>query len=192
MDKVLILGAGGHAQVIADILLRCHDIGQAYVPIGYLDDNTALNEKTILGLSVLGVISDLAATEHDFLLLGIGDNMIRRILYERLCLLGEQFLSISHPTVTVGCDVLIEHGAVLCAGTIVNPATYVGADAILNTGCTVDHHNWIGPHAHIAPGVHLGGGVRIGAGRLDWYRRYSDAATANWEMGGSWGWSRRH
>ena len=42
----------------------------------------------------------------------------------------------------------------------------VEADVILNTGCTVDHHNQIGDHAHIAPGVHLGGEVVIGEGTL--------------------------
>jgi len=42
----------------------------------------------------------------------------------------------------------------------------VVADILLNTGCTIDHHNRIGDHAHIAPGVHLGGQVEIGQGAL--------------------------
>jgi acetyltransferase-like isoleucine patch superfamily enzyme len=35
---------------------------------------------------------------------------------------------------------------------------------ILNTGCTVDHHNMIGDYAHIVPGAHLGGDVTVGEG----------------------------
>ena len=56
--------------------------------------------------------------------------------------------------------------AMACAGAAVNPASVVGDNVILNTGCTIDHHNRIGAHAHIAPGVHLGGEVNIGEGAL--------------------------
>jgi acetyltransferase-like isoleucine patch superfamily enzyme len=54
----------------------------------------------------------------------------------------------------------------VCAGAIVNPGSTIGANVILNTGCTVDHHNRIGDHSHIAPGVHLGGDVEVGEGAL--------------------------
>ena len=37
---------------------------------------------------------------------------------------------------------------------------------ILNTGCSIDHHNVIGDHAHIAPGARLGGNVTVGQGAL--------------------------
>ena len=54
----------------------------------------------------------------------------------------------------------------ICAGVVVNPGSAIGANVILNTGCTVDHHNRIEDHAHIAPGVHMGGDVHIGEGAL--------------------------
>jgi acetyltransferase-like isoleucine patch superfamily enzyme len=37
---------------------------------------------------------------------------------------------------------------------------------VLNTSCSVDHHNCIGSHAQIAPGAHLGGNVVVGEGAL--------------------------
>jgi acetyltransferase-like isoleucine patch superfamily enzyme len=49
---------------------------------------------------------------------------------------------------------------------VVNTGTVIEDNVILNTGCTVDHHNYIGSHAHLAPGAHLGGDVRIGEGAL--------------------------
>jgi acetyltransferase-like isoleucine patch superfamily enzyme len=54
----------------------------------------------------------------------------------------------------------------ICAGVIVNPGSVIGANVILNTACTVDHHNHIRDHSHIAPGVHTGGEVEIGIGAL--------------------------
>ncbi|WP_448382813.1 PglD-related sugar-binding protein [Desulfosoma sp.] len=58
MVRVLILGAGGHAQVVADILLRARDAGQRVHPIGYLDDDNALHGKIFLGLTVRGEPSE--------------------------------------------------------------------------------------------------------------------------------------
>jgi len=48
----------------------------------------------------------------------------------------------------------------------VNPCSTIGANVILNTGCSIDHHNQIGDHVHIAPGVHTGGTVKVGDGSL--------------------------
>jgi acetyltransferase-like isoleucine patch superfamily enzyme len=49
---------------------------------------------------------------------------------------------------------------------VVNTGSVIGDNVILNTGCTVDHHNSIGSHSHIAPGTHSGGGVHISEGVL--------------------------
>jgi FlaA1/EpsC-like NDP-sugar epimerase len=54
---VLILGAGGHAQVVADILLRAHEAGANCKPIGFLDDDPALAGTAIMDLPVLGTIA---------------------------------------------------------------------------------------------------------------------------------------
>jgi len=50
MQKVLILGAGGHAQVVADILMRAHEARASCKPVGFLDDNSSLAGTVIMGL----------------------------------------------------------------------------------------------------------------------------------------------
>jgi len=164
--RVLILGAGGHAQIVADILLRSHDAGSTAVPIGYLDDDPQLSGQAFLGLPVLGPLSHLAAVEHDAVIVAIGDNAIRCQLFESLRQQGELFATAVHPRAILAPNVPVGPGTMICAGVVVNTGSVIGADVILNTGCTVDHHNRIGDHAHIAPGVHLGGEVTIGAGAL--------------------------
>jgi acetyltransferase-like isoleucine patch superfamily enzyme len=54
----------------------------------------------------------------------------------------------------------------VCAGAIVGPASRIGVDVILNTACSVDHHNQIADHVHIGPGAHLGGEVQVAEGAL--------------------------
>ncbi|MCZ7574920.1 MAG: acetyltransferase [Ardenticatenaceae bacterium] len=164
--RILILGAGGHAQVAADILMRARDAGEPVCPIGYLDDNPRLHGQLELGLPVLGPIAALASIAHEAVLIAIGENHIRRQLFDRLQQLGEHFIIARHPRAVIAPDVKVGPGTMICAGVVVNPGSVIGANVILNTGCTVDHHNHIGDHAHIAPGVHLGGDVKIGEGTL--------------------------
>ncbi|MCC6457165.1 MAG: acetyltransferase [Caldilineaceae bacterium] len=166
MASILILGAGDHAQVIADILLCASEHDNSIQPIGYLDDNPALIGQARLDLPILSKIADLCRIEHDAVIIAIGNNATRQALYERLAAMGEQFATACHPRAIIARDVLIQPGTVVCAGVVINSGTLIGQNVILNTSCTVDHHNRIGDHAHIAPGVHLGGDVTIGPGSL--------------------------
>ena len=164
--RIVILGAGGHAQVVADILLQMQRSGSAAHPIGYLDDDPDLLGKTPLGLPVLGKIAELAQIEHDAVVVGIGNNRIRHRLYADLLARGETFALACHPDAVIAFNVSIGLGSVVCAGVVVNTGSRIGVNAILNTGCTVDHHNHIGDHVHIAPSAHLGGDVKVGEGSL--------------------------
>ncbi len=164
MQRIVILGAGGHAQVVADILLCMNNAGESILPVSYLDDDPALTGQSYLGVPVSGIITDLPTIPHDAVIIGIGSNQIRKQLYELLLAQGEQFAIAQHPTAVIAADVQIQQGSVICANVVVNTGSTIGAHVSLNTGCTVDHHNKIGDYAHIAPGTHLGGNVHIGNG----------------------------
>jgi sugar O-acyltransferase (sialic acid O-acetyltransferase NeuD family) len=166
MQRILILGAGGHGQVVADILLRACEAGAALAPIGFLDDNSACWGHTLLGIPILGAIDILDRIEHDALVIAIGDNVIRQQLFVRLQEHGCDFVVARHPASTLAPDVPIGKGSVICAGVVVNPGSVIGANVILNTGSTIDHNNVIADHVHVAPGVHLGGNVQIDQGAL--------------------------
>lgn len=164
--KILIIGAGGHAQVVADIFFNMKDAGNNCTPIGYLDDNPRLQGRVYLGLPVLGPITLRSSIPHDAVIVAVGNNTIRKRLYEELLSQGEHFIVARHPHSMIARSASIGQGSMICAGVVVNPQSTIGVNVILNTGCTVDHHNNIGPHAHLAPGVHTGGEVLIGEGAL--------------------------
>jgi sugar O-acyltransferase (sialic acid O-acetyltransferase NeuD family) len=164
--RVLIVGAGGHAQVVADILLRAAEYGRDVALAGYVDDDERLIGKTFLDALVLGRVADVAQYPHDAIVIAVGNNATRKRLFCVLLERGERVVTVSHPSAIIAPDVLIGNGSMLSAGVIVNPGSSIGANVILNTGCTVDHHNRIGDHAHIAPGVHTGGDVIVEQGAL--------------------------
>jgi len=180
--KVLIVGAGSHAQVVADILLRMRDCGEAVEPVGYVDDNPTLAGQKRLGLPVLGTTGDIDKLAHDAVVVAVGDNANRRRLFDRLRQSGERFFTARHPQSVVAPDVVLGEGTMVIAGVVVNTGSTVGANVILNTSCSVDHHNRIGDHVHIAPGVRLGGEVVVAEGALV---GIGVTVTARWRVG-SW------
>jgi sugar O-acyltransferase (sialic acid O-acetyltransferase NeuD family) len=164
--RVLIIGAGGHGQVVADILLRMRDADLGNTPVGFLDDRKDLVGQTLLGVPILGAIADHNNIQHDAIIVAIGVNETRKRVFQLLQQKGQAFAIAQHPMSIVAPDVQIGAGSMICAGAVINTGTTVGAAVILNTGCTIDHHNHIGNYVHIAPGTHLGGEVEVGEGAL--------------------------
>jgi acetyltransferase EpsM len=164
--RVLIIGAGGHAQVVADILWRMRDAGSDIIPLGFLDDRQDLVGQAFLRVPVLGGITDRHHIQHDAIIVAIGANETRKSVFQLLQQEGQAFALAQHPKSVIAPDVQIGAGSMICGGVVINTGTTIGGAVILNTGSTVDHHNNIGNYVHIAPGTHLGGEVEVGEGAL--------------------------
>jgi sugar O-acyltransferase (sialic acid O-acetyltransferase NeuD family) len=161
--RIAIVGAGGHAAVVGDILLRMREAGAHVDPVVFIDENPpSPYHRHILSLKVIGGGLDALRTVGcDAAIVAIGDNSVRRRISEQLRHAGLLLAIARHPFSMVAPDVDLGPGAVVCAGAVVNPATRVGCSAILNTNSSIDHHNAIGDFVHIAPGVNLGGSVTV-------------------------------
>jgi sugar O-acyltransferase (sialic acid O-acetyltransferase NeuD family) len=161
--KVVIVSAGGHATVVADILLRMRDAGDDIDLVALVDDNARLHGTTVLGIPVVGSLEHWRDPDRcDGIIVAIGNNKRRAQISRTLVSGGARLATARHPSSVIAPDVVIGAGSMICAGVVVNPASVVGEGAILNTSSSIDHHNRIGAYAHIAPGVHLGGEVMIG------------------------------
>lgn len=164
MNRVIVVGAGGHAQVVADALMAAQRSGGQDMVIGFVDDNPGIQGLTVMGLPVLGTTSSLADIEHDSVIIGIGDNRTRSRLFVALVGSGERLAVVVHPAAVLAGGVVPGPGTVILAGVIANTGARIGANVTLNTACSIDHHNVIGDHAHIGPGAHLAGEVTVGCG----------------------------
>ncbi|MGQ9601742.1 MAG: acetyltransferase [Candidatus Bipolaricaulia bacterium] len=159
-DKLLVYGASGHGKVIIDIVER---EGKCKI-VGLVDDNPALEGRDFCGYPVLGG-SELLDKEDYLnckLILAIGDNLARKILWEKIRPLGYELATVVHPSAQIARDVSLGLGTVVMAATAINPGTRIGENAIINTGATIDHDCVIGDYVHISPGAHLAGNVHVG------------------------------
>ena len=165
--KLIIIGAGGHGQVVADIFLAQQKRGLSEVAVvGFVDDDPGLHASSVLGLPVLGAIADLPAMAHEAVIVAIGHNLTRQRISRRLQRQGELLATAVHPSAIIGSGVTIGPGSMIGAGVVVNVGASLGAGVILNTGCTIDHHNRLDDYVHVAPGANLGGEVTVGRGVL--------------------------
>lgn len=146
--NVIIIGAGGHSRVIADII----DLSGDSV-VGYLDDN-------VINDSVLGKTSDAHKFTDCEFIVGIGNNAVReRIMSENPDL---PWYTAKHPSATVAKSARVGVGSVIAAGAVVGVCCTIGRGVIINTSASVDHDSTVGDFCHIAQGAHTGGAVRLG------------------------------
>lgn len=158
MEWVVILGAGGHAQVIIDIIESRGD----YRIAGLYDDNPNLTGKLILGYRVLGRIGSNVIVKKG--IIGLGDNKQRAMVADFILqhIPDFEFISAIHPSAIIGKHVTIAPGVAVMAGSVVNANVTLGAHSVVNTMSSIDHDCVLEPFSSVSPGAHLGGNVRVG------------------------------
>ena len=153
MNRLIIVGAGGHGKVIADNALK-----NGYTNICFVDDD-AIGE--CMGFPIIGLSKDLKNLDDgntDFVI-GIGNNTIRKMIAEKY---NVNWVTIVHPSAQIAINVSIGKGTVVMAGAVVNVCSSIGEHCIINTCAVVEHDNVIENYVHISPNSALGGTVCIG------------------------------
>lgn len=157
-QRVIIIGAGGNAKVIADIIVKNND-----ELLGFLDDNIAEGTEILSGYKNLGKIGESNQFQEQYedvkFIISIGDSEIREKMAKDYSL---KYYTAIHPTATIGLDVNIQEGTVVMAHASINSNTSIGSHCIINTGSIIEHDNVIEEFVHISPNATLGGTVKIG------------------------------
>lgn len=157
--NLLILGAGGHGQVVAEL---AEELGQ-YGSIAFLDDAPT---KSVNGFpwSILGPISELARYRTDFAIafVAVGDSKRRLQLLSLAESGGYAVATLVHAAASVSRRAELEVGTVVCAGAVVQVNARLGRGCIVNTCASVDHGCILGAGVHVCPGAHLAGSVVVG------------------------------
>ena len=156
--KVVIIGAGGHAKVIADIIEKSGD-----EIVGFLDDNKEIGTTIINEYKVIGDLNNrftMAVTKENLeFIIATGDNKKREEISHSPNL---KFYTAIHPSAQIGLDVEIQEGTVIMANACINSSAKIGKHCIINTGAIIEHDNIIEDFVHVSPNVALGGTVKIG------------------------------
>lgn len=156
---VVVVGAGGHGRVVADILAAAgRDVA------GFLDDRAA---GPVAGLPVLGPFA--RALDPEFgrardLVVALGDSTRRVELCKAILRAGGVLATAVHPSAVVAGGARVGAGTSVSAAAVIGAGASVGRFCIVNTAAVVDHDCRVEDGAFLAPGVRLCGGVTVGAG----------------------------
>jgi UDP-perosamine 4-acetyltransferase len=160
-SPLVVMGAGGHAKVIVDMLLERAEFWLA----GCITHETDVTD--VLGLPILGgddALSRVFASGVRHAFVAIGNNRVRADRMQHARGIGFTIVNAISRHAIVSSRVTLGAGIAIMPGAVINVDTVVGDGAIINTGATVDHDCRIGAFAHIAPGTHLAGNVTVGEG----------------------------
>ena len=155
MNKLIIIGAGGHGRVIADMAEK-----NGYEEILFLDDSPEV--KSCGKHSVVGTTADVLSYAAADFVVAIGNSATRRRIQLALEENGLRVVPLVHPAAVVAPDVPVGAGTVIMAGAVVNPGAAIGRGCIVNTCSSVDHDCRVGDFVHISVGAHLAGTVTVG------------------------------
>jgi len=160
-EKIIILGGGGHARVLFEILQ-----GKNNIPLlGYTD----CRQEGEIFLPYLGNDGEIEnfSPEEVVLINALGSAELprkRKEIYLKFKEKGYRFHSVIHEGAHVSPSAILSAGVQLMCHTVIGPEVYLGENVLINTGVIVEHHARIGAHTHVASGAVICGGAVIGEG----------------------------
>lgn len=147
-----LIGAGGHAKVVRDILDACS------IPFsGVVTDN--LKEVMFMEKKILHSMDGV-----DEAIICVGNNRTRKKLAEELSQQGITFGTAIHPSVIMSKYASVDEGTVIMQGVVIQSCAKIGKHCIVNTSASIDHDNVLGDFVHISPHATLCGEVEVGEG----------------------------
>lgn len=165
MKDLVIVGVGGFAREVHQLMEDFGLQNSLYNFIGFLDDNPEYHNKEVHGFPVLGGVSWLRDHGDAAVAVGIGSTSVRRRIVQRIqASCANSFATLVHPSARIGNRVAIGEGTIVCAGTIVTTDVSIGKHVVLGTGSTVGHDAHFDDYVTVAPSVTISGAVNVGAG----------------------------
>ncbi len=161
---VVVVGAGGHGQAVADALQV-----SGRTVLGFVDPAFEAGAE-VVGLRVFGGDGWLSPQNGYELANGMGgvgrhdDLGRRRSMQVRLEAVGFRFVEVRHPTAVVSPRAELGGAVQLLARAVVQTGAWIGDGAVINAGAIVEHGCHVGDFSHCATGSILCGDVTIGRG----------------------------
>ncbi len=161
MKDILIIGCGGHAKSIIEIINK-----EEWNIVGIIGQENEKNRK-ILNYKVIGTDNDieLLRKKYSFVFVAIGQigsSNKRRSIIKNMKNYRFSFPIIKSKYSIVSSDVTINSGTSIGHGVIINPGAKIDDHCIINTKSLLEHDVEIGKYCHISTGVIINGGVKIG------------------------------
>lgn len=160
MNKLILIGAGGHSKVIQDIVKESKEFDLYAI----LDDTfEQMDELDGIIYDNTTLLDSLKIEDYKFCI-AIGNNAVRKKLFNRMPISINQYARLVHPSAVISRSAEIGYGTVIMPNAVINADAIIGNHCIINTGAIVEHDNRISDYMHLSPNATLAGTVSVGEG----------------------------
>lgn len=146
MNKLNIIGCGGHARSVADVAIDNH----SELEIRFYDENAIFGEQLFEKDGKFQAFP-LQSMDNEIeipIFIAIGDNYLRHKYAEQF--IGKKICSIISKRAYVSKFANIDIGNFVGAGAHVGPEVHIGVYNIINTHAIIEHETVIGDYCHIS------------------------------------------
>lgn len=196
MQEVYIVGAGGYAREIYELLIKpINDVRRSekkepeFHVLGFLDDNPHAMDGKVCDIGVVGGIHDFDVKPEDRFIMGVASPQIKEKLATVMLKKGATFVNVIHPWVQIVPGATYGKGFVAYPGATVGPDVHVGDfvtllysglghDVEVGDYCTISSYCgingyvklgkrvFVGGHAVILPNIKIGDDAYVGMGSV--------------------------
>lgn len=170
-EPIVIIGAGGHGREVEHLIRAINAVRPTWTVSGFVDDAptaaaTALVRR--LGSDIIGGLDEIRTRPPGAYVIGIGDGAARRRIDALMSESGWWAAVLVHPAASIGHDVELGPGSIVCAGVTATTNISCGRHVHLSRTCAIGHDSTledyvtVHPLASVSGTVHLHAGVTIG------------------------------
>lgn len=161
MRDLVVVGAGGHGRELLDVVEAVNAQAPTFTFLGFLDDGPGDPERLARrDARVLGPVELLGQLDAVYVV-GIGDGAVRRRVAAAADRDGREAAVLVHPAATIGGDVVLSPGVVVCAGARVTTNVRLGQHTHLNVNSVVSHDGRLGDFVTLSPASLTNGTVTL-------------------------------
>jgi sugar O-acyltransferase (sialic acid O-acetyltransferase NeuD family) len=163
---LVIIGAGGFGREVLDVVTAINSVKTEWDVVGFVADDEPESELLArVGTRWLGSIDAfLTSPSAQYYAIGIGSPVIRREVAGKLDGTGIDAAALVHPSATIGADVEVAGGTVICSHVSITTNIRIGRHVHVNLNSTIGHDARIGDFVTINPLVAVSGDVTLGEG----------------------------
>jgi len=166
MKNLIIVGAGGMGREVFSWLSQEIRNKKDYKIKGFIDDDPSALNNYNYPVSIIGNIKDYQPNSGEILAVSILEPKTRKKIVEALLKRSSLFYTLIHPSVTIGTNVKIGEGSIICPNCILSNDIVIHEFVFINTSSTIGHDTTIGSFTSINGKVEITGNVQVGEGCL--------------------------
>jgi UDP-N-acetylbacillosamine N-acetyltransferase len=152
MSKFILLGAGGHARSVADVIISSYE-----KPSIVFFDSNAKEKGSLYGFDIVNSFPESFKAP---IIIAIGDNNIRKRIFDKSS--GMKFGKVCSSKAYISERSKLGEGVFVANFCHIGPEAEISDNTIINNGAIVEHEVKIGKHCHIAPNATISGRCVLG------------------------------